>query len=147
MSARIKLVAAAAAAIFAVAAPGTAEAQARTSMSPVDVNRQDAPGSYGNFIAALNSQAMHRARFHRIRNLTAAEITVSDVSTVGAPDNTTAMDNAIRRRGSATTSTRRSLGGHSTLGGVLSAAGIDIGRVLAIRVAGHELRDVTVYYR
>lgn len=147
MSARTKLVAAAIAAIFAVAAPATGEAQARTSSTPVDVNRQDAPGSYGKFLAALNNQAMHRARFHRIRNLTAAEITVSDVSSIGAPDNTTAMDNAITRRASATTATRRALTGHATLAGVLSSAGINMDRVLAIRVDGHELRDVTVYYR
>jgi len=146
MSAGIKLVAVLAA-MVAAAAPTVSEAQASSASVTVDVNRQDAPGSYGNFIAALNSQAMHRARFHRIRNLTAAEITVSDVSTIGAPDNTTAMDNAIKRRASATTATQRSLSGHSVLAGVLSAAGIDAGRVLAIRVDGHELRDVTVYYR
>ena len=146
MSGRIKLVAALAA-MVAVAAPTVSEAQSSSAAVTVDVNRQDAPGSYGNFIAALNNQAMHRARFHRIRNLTAAEITVSDVSTIDSPDNTTGMDNAISRRASATASTRRSLGGHETIGGVLSAAGIDMSRVLAIRVDGHELRDVTVYYR
>ena len=146
MSARIKLVAALAA-VVALAAPEDVEAQRSSASVTVDVNSQDAPGSYGNFIAALNNQAMHRARFHRISNLTAAEITVSDVSTLGAPDNTTAMANAISRRASATTSTRRALGGHTTIGGVLSSAGINMDRVLAIRVAGHELRDVTVYYR
>lgn len=146
MSARIKLVAALAATV-AIAAPTVSDAQSSSAAVTVDVNRQDAPGSYGNFIAALNNQAMHRARFHRISNLTAAEITVSDVSTIGAPDNTTAMDNAVRRRESASAATRRSLRGHSVLAGVLSAAGIDMSRVLAIRVDGHELRDVTVYYR
>ena len=99
MSGRIKLVAALAA-MVAVAAPTVSEAQSSSAAVTVDVNRQDAPGSYGNFIAALNNQAMHRARFHRIRNLTAAEITVSDVSTIDSPDNTTGMDNAISRRAS-----------------------------------------------
>lgn len=146
MSARIKLVAALAA-MVAVAAPTTSEAQGRSAGVTVDVNRQDAPGSYGNFIAALNNQAMHRARLARISNLTAAEITISDVSTIGSPDNTTAMDNAITRRASATRSTRTTLGNNSIVAGVLSTAGIDMSRVLAIRVDGHELRDVTVYYR
>ena len=146
MSARIKLVAALVA-IVAVAAPTTSEAQGSSAAVTVDVNRQDAPGSYGNFVAALNNQAMHRARLARINNLTAAEITVSDVSTIGAPDNTTAMDNAITRRASATRSTRTALGNNSIVAGVLSTAGIDMSRVLAIRVDGHELRDVTVYYR
>lgn len=146
MSTRIKLVAALAA-IVAVAAPAASEAQSSSAAVTVDVNRQDAPGSYGNFIAALNSQAMHRARLARINNLTAAEVTVSDVSTVSSPDNTTAMDNAITRRASATRSTRTALGNNSVVAGVLSSAGIDVSRVVAIRVAGHELRDVTVYYR
>jgi hypothetical protein len=146
MSARIKLVAALAA-MVAVAAPTVSEAQGSSAAVTVDVNRQDAPGSYGNFIAALNNQAMHRARLARISNLTAAEVTVSDVSTVDAPDNTTAMDNAISRRASATRSTRTALGNNSIVAGVLSSAGIDMSRVIAIRVAGHELRDVTVYYR
>lgn len=146
MFARIKLMVAVAA-IFAIAAPTTTEAQARTSSTPVDVNRQDAPGSYGNFIAALNNQAMHRQRLARIRNLTPAEVTVSDVSTVSSPDNTTAMDNAITRRASATGSMRTALGNNSVVAGVLSTAGIDVSRVIAIRVAGHGLRDVTVYYR
>ena len=146
MSGRIKLVAALAA-MVAVAAPTVSEAQSSSAAVTVDVNRQDAPGSYGNFIAALNNQAMHRSRLARINNLTAAEVTVSDVSTVGSPDNTTAMDNAITRRASATRSTRTALGNHSVVAGVLTSAGIDMSRVVAIRVAGHELRDVTVYYR
>lgn len=145
MSSRISLIAAFAA-LVAVAVPATSEAQASSAMS-VDVNRQNAPGSYGKFIATLNTQAMHRARLARINNLTAAEITVSDVSTIGAPDNTAAMDRAITRRAAATRSTRTALGNNSVIAGVLSSAGIDMSRVLAIRVDGHELRDVTVYYR
>jgi hypothetical protein len=146
MSARIKLVAALAA-MVAVAAPTTSEAQSSSAAATVDVNRQGAPGSYGAFVAALNTQAMHRQRLARISNLTPAEVTVSDVSTIGGPDNTTAMDNAITRRASATTATRRALSGNSVVAGVLSAAGIDMSRVLAITVRGHELRDVTVFYR
>lgn len=146
MSARIKLVAALAAMVV-VAVPTTSEAQRRSATATVDVNRQGTPGSYGAFLAALNNQAMHRQRLARINNLTPAEVTVSDVSTVDAPDNTTAMDNAITRRASATAATRRALSNNSVVAGVLSAAGIDMSRVLAITVKGHELRDVTVFYR
>lgn len=146
MSARIKLVAALAAMVV-VAAPTTSEAQRSSATATVDVNRQGTPGSYGAFLAALNNQAMHRQRLARINNLTPAEVTVSDVSTVDAPDNTTAMDNAITRRASATAATRRALSNNSVVAGVLSAAGIDMSRVLAITVKGHELRDVTVFYR
>ena len=145
MSSRTSLIAAFAA-LVAVAVPATSEAQSSAAMT-VDVNRQNAPGSYGKFIATLNNQGMHRSRLARINGLTAAEVTVSDVSTIGSPDNTTAMDNAITRRASATRSTRTALGNHSVIAGVLSSAGIDMSRVLAIRVDGHELRDVTVYYR
>lgn len=146
MYGRIKLVAALAT-IVAVTAPATTEAQSASARASVDVNRQGTPGSYGAFIAALNNQAMHRQRLARINNLTPAEVTVSDVSTVDGPDNTTAMDNAISRRSAATASTRTAVGNHSVVAGVLSSAGIDISRVLAITVKGHELRDVTVFYR
>lgn len=146
MSARIKLVATLAAMVV-VAAPTTSEAQASSAAVTVDVNRQGAPGSYGAFIAALNTQAMHRQRLARINNLTPAEVTVSDVATIAGPDNTTAMDNAITRRASATAATRRAVSANSVVAGVLSAAGIDASRVLAITVRGHGLRDVTVFYR
>lgn len=146
MSARIKLVAALAA-IFAISAPTISEAQGRSAAATVDVNRQGAPGSYGAFLAALNTQAMHRQRLARISNLTPAEVTVSDVSTIDGPENRTAMDNAITRRASATASTRRAVSANSVVAGVLSAAGIDASRVLAITVRGHGLRDVTVFYR
>lgn len=146
MSARIKL-AAALAAMIAVAAPTTTQAQSASASVSVDVNRQGAPGSYGAFIAALNNQAMHRQRLTRIGNLTPAEVTVSDVSTVDAPDNTTAMDNAITRRASATATTRTAISNNSVVAGVLASAGISVDRVLAITVKGHELRDVTVFYR
>jgi hypothetical protein len=146
MSARIKLVAALAA-IVAVSAPTTSEAQATPAAASVDVNAQGAPGSYGAFIAALNSQPMHRQRLARISNLTPAEVTVSDVATIAGPDNTTAMDNAITRRSSATAATRTAVSNNSVVAGVLSAASIDVSRVLAITVRGHELRDVTVFYR
>src|SRR5687768_10047215 len=86
MSSRTSLIAAFAA-LVAVAMPAASEAQSSSATS-VDVNRQNAPGSYGKFIATLNSQGMHRARLARIDNLTAAEVTVSDVSTIGSPDNT-----------------------------------------------------------
>lgn len=146
MSARIKLVAALAA-MVAVAAPATSDAQSSSAAVTVDVNRQGTPGSYGAFVAALNTQAMHRQRLARINDLTPAEVTVSDVSTIGGPDNTTAMDNAITRRASATAATRRAVSNNSVVAGVLSAAGIDVSRVLAITVRGHGLRDVTVFYR
>jgi hypothetical protein len=146
MSARIKLVAALAA-IVAVAAPTVSEAQTSSAAVTVDVNQQGAPGSYGAFLAALNSQAMHRQRLARISNLTPAEVTVSDVSTISGPDNMTAMDNAITRRASATAATRTAVSNNSVVAGVLSAASIDVSRVLAITVRGHELRDVTVFYR
>lgn len=146
MFGRIKL-GVALAAIVAVAAPTTSQAQSASAAASVDVNRQGAPGSYGAFIAALNNQAMHRQRLARINNLTPAEVTVSDVATVDGPDNTTAMDNAITRRAAATGATRTALGNNSVVAGVLGSAGIDMSRVLAITVKGHELRDVTVFYR
>ena len=146
MSARIKL-AAAIAAIIAAAAPTTTQAQSASASASVDANRQGTPGSYGAFIAALNNQAMHRQRLARINNLTPAEVTVSDVASIGAPDNTTAMDNAITRRASSTAATRRAISNNSVVAGVLSAANISVDRVLAITVKGHDLRDVTVFYR
>ena len=146
MSARIKLVAALAA-VVAMAAPQAVEAQSTSASASVDVNRQGVPGSYGAFIAALNNQAMHRQRLARINNLTPQEVTVSDVSTLNGPDNTTALDNAVNRRASASRSTRTALGNNSVVAGVLSSAGISMDRVLAITVKGHELRDVTVFYR
>lgn len=146
MSARIKLVAALAA-IIAVAAPTTTQAQSVAASASVDANRQGTPGSYGAFIAALNSQAMHRQRLARISNLTPAEVTVSEVASIDAPDNTTGMDRAITRRASSTAATRRAISNNSVVAGVLSAANISVDRVLAITVRGHELRDVTVFYR
>lgn len=146
MISRISLVAALAV-LFAAAAPTTAQAQTQGTPGPVDVNRQDAPGSYGNFIAALNTQRMHRQRLARINNLTPQEVTVSDVSTIAAPDNTTALDNAITRRASASRTASAAASGNSVVAGVLSSAGINADRVLAITVKGHGLRDVTVFYR
>lgn len=146
MSARIKL-AAALAAMIAVAAPTTTHAQAVSASASVDANKQGTPGSYGAFLAALNNQAMHRQRLARISNLTPAEVTVSDVGSISAPDNTTAMDNAITRRRSSTAATRTAISNNSVVAGVLSAANISLDRVLAITVKGHELRDVTVFYR
>ena len=146
MSARIKLVAALAA-LIAVAAPTTAQAQSASASASMDADRQGTPGSYGAFIAALNNQAMHRQRLARISNLTPAEVTVSDVASIGAPDNTAGMDRAMTRRASSSAATRRAVSNNAVVAGVLSAANISVDRVVAITVKGHELRDVTVFYK